>query len=251
MVDIHCHILPGMDDGSQSLDQSIAMIKLASEAGTTDIVATPHANRNYRFDPEAIAAKIQELGEATGHAVNLHSGCDFHLSASNIEDALGHPGKYTINHRGYLLVEFSDFLIPPTTEEILGRLRAAGMAPIITHPERNRLLHERIDQLRTWVDNGAFVQVTAQSFLGRFGRAAKSFSDMLMKNGLIHFVASDGHDTEHRPPVLSEARQYIARSYGEARAQALFVTNPRAVLSGDPIDPLNPEPRKRRWYEFR
>ncbi|MBZ5608257.1 MAG: exopolysaccharide biosynthesis protein [Acidobacteriia bacterium] len=250
MVDIHCHILPGLDDGAKSLEESVAMVKLASAAGTTDIVATPHANHHYNFDPERIAAKIRELQQATNHLVNLHTGCDFHLSATNIDDALSHPAKYTINHRVYLLVEFSDFVIPPSTDEILGRLRAAGMVPIITHPERNRLLHDRADQIATWVENDCRVQVTAQSFLGRFGKAAKTFSDTLMRNGLIHFVASDGHDPERRPPVLSEARQYIAKNYGEARAEALFVTNPRATLTGETIEPFEPQPRKRKWYEL-
>lgn len=227
------------------------MVRMAAGTGTTDIVATPHANARYNFEPEQIARKIAELTEATGHLVQIHSGCDFHLDANNIQDALAHPTKYAINHLSYVLVEFSDFVIPPSTGEILARLRDAGMLPIITHPERNRLLHERADQISSWVDDDCLVQVTAQSFLGRFGKAAKSFADQLMDRALIHFVASDGHDTADRPPVLADAYRYVEKNYGEARAEALFVTNPKATLTGDPIERFFAEPRRRKWFNLR
>jgi protein-tyrosine phosphatase len=250
MVDIHCHILPALDDGAKALEESVAMVKLAAADGTTDIVATPHANYDYPFSPDQIASKIAELTRATGNILNIHSGCDFHLSTENIQDALANPVKYAINQRSYVLVEFSDYAIPPNIGEIFDRMRGAGMQPIITHPERNRLLHDRIDQIGSWVDDSCLVQVTAQSFLGRFGKSAKAFSNLLMNAGLVHFVATDGHDLKHRPPVLSEAYRYVAKNYGEARAQALFITNPKATLTGDPVEQLEPEPRQRKWYQF-
>ncbi len=251
MVDIHCHILPALDDGAKSLEESIGMVRMASVAGTTDIVASPHANARYNFDPELIARKIEELTRATDHVVRIHPGCDFHLDANNIQDALARPTKYTINNLCYVLVEFSDYLIPPSTGEILARLRDAGMIAIITHPERNRLLHERVHEISDWVDDGSLVQVTAQSFFGRFGKAAKGFADLLMERSLIHFVASDGHDTVGRPPVLAEAYSYVETNYGSARAEALFITNPRATLTGEPIEPFVAEPKKRKWYDLR
>ena len=111
MIDIHSHILPGLDDGPESVDESVAMLRIAAEAGTTDIVATPHSNLDYSFDPEQISERIAELSEAAGPAPHIHRGCDFLLSYDNIQDALANPTRYTINHRGYLLVEFSDLLI--------------------------------------------------------------------------------------------------------------------------------------------
>jgi protein-tyrosine phosphatase len=113
MVDIHCHLLHGLDDGAKTLDESIAMVRVALAAGRTDIVATPHANPQFHFDPDLIEQKLSELRRATDHKLRIHSGCDFHLSATNIEDAQAHPTKYAINHRSYVLVEFSDYLIPP------------------------------------------------------------------------------------------------------------------------------------------
>ena len=149
MIDIHSHILPGLDDGSKSLDESVDMLTQASAAGTTDIVASPHANQEYKFDPLVVEQKIGELQAAAGDAPQIHYGCDFHLTLENIEDALRFPGKYSINHRGYLLVEFSDFLIPKTTEEIFARMMNAGLRPIVTHPERNQLLQCRMAELES------------------------------------------------------------------------------------------------------
>ena len=155
MVDIHSHILPGLDDGPKTLEDAVAMLKIAAESGTTDIVATPHANARFTFDSERIDRKIAELQGVSGPVPRIHSGCDFHLTIENIQDALAYRSKYTINHKRYLLVEFSDALIPNTTQEIFDRFQAAGLVPVVTHPERNAVLQNRIDQLGSWVENGA------------------------------------------------------------------------------------------------
>ena len=227
------------------------MVRLAADAGTTDIVATPHANPHYRFEPEVIRAKVTELREATNDLVQLHVGCDFHLSAANIEDALLDPRKYAINHRCYILVEFSEFLIPPSSAEIFRRMREAGTIPIITHPERNQLLQSDPGQIERWVENDCLTQVTAQSLLGRFGKPAKGVADYWIRAGAVHFVASDAHDPNDRTPVLSEAFRYVASTYGSDQAERLFVTNPKATLTGEPLEWFEPEPmRKKKWYQF-
>jgi protein-tyrosine phosphatase len=135
-------------------------------------------------------------------------------------------------------------------------MRAAGMTPIITHPERNQLLHVRLKTIQAWVENECLVQVTAQSFLGRFGKRAKDFAGDLMRRGLVHFVASDAHDSGDRSPSLAEAYRYIASTYGPNQAERLFVENPMVILLGESIEPLDeslePEPplKKRKWYQF-
>jgi protein-tyrosine phosphatase len=252
LVDIHSHILPGLDDGAQTLEISVAMLRLAAESGTTDIVATPHANLEFAFDPDLIDRKIAEVQAAAGPSPRIHRGCDFHLTMENIDDALAHPTKYAINHKCYVLVEFSELLIPRTTQEIFERFQSVGLTPIITHPERNTLLHSRLDQLQAWVENGALVQVTGQSLLGRFGRTARSVAVDLMKRALVHFIASDAHDTAHRPPVLREAYDYVAKTWGASRAETLFVTAPQAVIAGEPLleISLDSSPPKRKWYRL-
>ena len=252
MVDIHSHILSGLDDGARTLEDSVAMLRLAADSGTTDIVATPHANTEFTFDPDLIGLKIAELQEAAGPLPRIHRGCDFHLTLENIQDALADPGKYAINHLSYLLVEFSDLLIPRTTQEIFDRLQRAGLTPIVTHPERNGLLHTRLDQLQSWVENGALVQVTAGSLLGGFGRTAKAIATQLMNRNLVHFIASDAHDTRHRTPVLRDAYEYVAKTWNPSLAKVLFTTAPQAVIEGEEIMLLDPEPTrpKKKWYRL-
>jgi protein-tyrosine phosphatase len=252
MIDIHTHVLPGLDDGPRTLEESVEMLRLAAESATTDLVATPHANLQFQFDPARIEEKLAELRAAGGPSPRIHQGCDFHLYPVNIEDALAHPSKYTINGKRYLLVEFPDVLIAKNTSEVFAGLRGAGMVPIITHPERNFLLHSRMEALESWIATGCLVQVTAQSLLGRFGPEVRAFARHLMEQDLVHFIASDAHDAGDRTPRLDTAFDHVSRRYGKARAQFLFVENPRAVLSGEPLPqfPTAEGRPPRRWYRF-
>jgi protein-tyrosine phosphatase len=252
MVDIHSHVLYGVDDGARTLEESVAMVQIAAANGTTDLVLTPHANLEYRFEPGVIEERLAAIAAASGDVLQLYSGCDFHLSHENITDALAHPTKYTIDHKCYLLVEFSDLLIFNNTLDIFARLLDAGMIPVVTHPERNGLLRQRIDQIAAWVEAGSRVQITGQSLLGTFGGRAREFCEALLDRGLAHFVASDAHDCEHRPPRLNEAYAWLTKKYGEPLAEALFVTNPRAALDGDPLDltPNAPVAEPRKWYQI-
>jgi protein-tyrosine phosphatase len=253
LIDIHSHVLYGLDDGARTIEDSVAMVRMAAEHGTTDLVATPHANPDYKFDLEKVQERMAEVAAASGNVLRLHSGCDFHLSYDNIQDAIAHPRKYTINQHRYLMVEFSDLLIFPTTAEIFSRLQDAGMTPVVTHPERNGLLRQRIDQIAAWVAEGARVQVTAQSLLGEFGRRAAAFSRTLLDRHLVHFLASDAHDCERRTPRLDLAHAWIKDKYGEERAEALCVTNPRATLTGESLEPAEMGPsttERRKWYQL-
>jgi len=251
LIDIHSHVLFGLDDGARALEDSLAMVRMAVEHGTTDLVATPHANLRYRFEPARIAERIAQLREAAGGALRLYTGCDFHLNYENIQDAIDRPRKYTINQQSYLLVEFSELLIFKNTEEIFARLRDAGMTPVITHPERNGLLRQRTDMIAQWVEAGARVQVTAQSLTGGFGRRAQDFCRELLGRRLVHVIASDGHDCERRPPVMDQARAWVVKRYGEALAEALCVTNPGAALSGEAMRLPHAEAESlvRKWYQ--
>ena len=128
----------------------------------------------------------------------------------------------------------------------------AGLTPIVTHPERNALLHTRLDQLQSWVENGALVQVTAGSLLGNFGRAAKNVAHDLMNRNLVHFIASDAHDTRHRTTNLRDAYEYVARTWNPGLAKLLLVTAPQAAIEGEEILLLDPAPTlpKKKWYRL-
>jgi len=251
LIDIHSHVLYGVDDGARTLEESLAMVRMAAESGTTDLVLTPHANSEYPFEPDLVRERLAEIEAGAAGCLRLYSGCDFHLNYDNIQDAIQNPNKYTINQKCYLLVEFSELLVFNNTLDIFGRLLDAGMVPVVTHPERNGLLRQRIDQIAKWVDAGSRVQITAQSLLGRFGNPAKDFCETLLNRGLVHFVASDAHDCEHRPPRLNEAYLWLKKQRGEALAETLCVTNPRATLAGEELDmiPIGTS-ESRKWYQI-
>jgi protein-tyrosine phosphatase len=252
LVDIHSHVIYGVDDGARTLDDSLALVALAAASGTTDLVATPHANPSYPYDRDLLRERLAQISEVSGGAVRLHLGCDFYLSYDNIRDAIANPSKYTINQKKYLLVEFSDLLVFRNTGEIFDRLQEAGMTPIVTHPERNALIRQRLDDLERWVEGGALIQITGQSLLGKFGRQAKDFCGTLLDRRLVHFVASDAHDVEHRPPKLDGAYAWLKKQYAEGLAEALCVTNPAAVLIGEDLELSHPEiaTEPRKWYQI-
>lgn len=248
-VDIHSHVLYGLDDGAETIEQSVAMLELAANGGTTDIVATPHSDFTYHFQPDLVAERIAELNAALDGRIQIHFGCDFHLHFENIRDLLENPSRYTINHQRYLMVEFADEQIVKTTDEVFKRMLDLDITPVITHPERNPLLRRRVADLAKWVRAGCLVQVTAQSFLDRFGKPARRTADELMEQRMVHFIASDAHDTEDRPPVLGKAFAYIADRYGAEPATRLFADNPRATLTGQYLEVEDPAPlKKKRWF---
>jgi protein-tyrosine phosphatase len=247
VVDIHSHILPGIDDGAHTLDEAVAMAQMAAATGTTDIVATPHANDRYVYDESVVDAKLAELRAAAGEVIRIHRGCDFHLTPENIRDALSSPAKYSIAGRGYLLVEFSNHSVPETAGEIFRKMLAAGLRPIVTHPERNPLLRERLELVELWVDQGCFVQVTAVSVLGGFGKPAKEVADRLLRNSLVHFLASDAHDCNHRAPMLDAAWNYVAKEFGERAARGLLKINPIAAITGGKVERIRIDARKK-WF---
>ena len=159
MIDIHHHLLFDLDDGSRSLEMSIAMAEMAVNDGITHVVCTPHASERFQFDPALNQEKLKVLRSAVSKDLTLGLGCDFHLMFENIEDAIANPTKYTINGKNYLLVEFPEYSISPNTAATFYDLRLSGMTPIITHPERNPILQRHPERLAAWIRDGALVQV--------------------------------------------------------------------------------------------
>jgi protein-tyrosine phosphatase len=232
MIDIHSHILPGLDDGSKSWEMTMEMCRLAIQDGITHIVATPHADDNYAFRPDRVCDLVSELNNKLGGQLAISGGCDFHLTFENIEDAIAHPQRYTIASKQYLLVELSEYGIPPQLVDSFRRIRATGIIPIITHPERNSILQRRPERVLEWVDAGCLVQVTASAITGLWGNAARRIAIWLLENDAVHALASDAHDDRYRKPLLSEARDAVARHFGADLALELVRDNPEAILNG-------------------
>ncbi|MGH9773864.1 MAG: tyrosine-protein phosphatase [Candidatus Acidiferrales bacterium] len=262
MIDIHCHILHGLDDGPDSLDLSVEMAQMAIEEGITHIIATPHANDRYVFDPDLIEERRQELQSRMGDKITIATGCDFHLSFENLRSIRTELTRFTLNQKRYLLVEFADYAIPPGVEQTLHELQLSGLRPIITHPERNPLIRAQQDRLLRWMRLGCYVQITASSFTGRFGPPARECAERWLDMDIVHFIATDAHNVTSRPPRFGEAWAKVAERRGEEVARALFEENPRAALESRILpyapDPPDPEPdardaalpprRKRFWF---
>ena len=251
MVDIHSHVLWGMDDGSPTPEVSLEMLRMAAASGTTDIVGTPHSNGEFTFQPELITERIEYLRQHTNGIPRIHRGCDFHLSFDNVVSALENPKKYSINGGRYLLVEFSDFNIAPSMDNILDQLLGVDLIPIITHPERNPILRKEVEKIYKWVNMGCLVQVTAGSVLGGFGKSAQATARKLLSKGVVHVIASDAHDPVHRHPRLDEAFDLITADYGDETADLLFNGNPTRVIRGEYIsDAPLPVSEPKKWWQF-
>jgi protein-tyrosine phosphatase len=241
-----------MDDGAPSADVSLEMLRMAAKAGTTDIVATPHSNAEFEYQPELIAERIGELTAQTGGTPRIHRGCDLHLSYDNVMGALENPAKYSINGGRYLLVECSDLHIAGSMDKVLDQLLGADLVPIVTHPERNPILRKETAKLEAWVELGCLVQVTALSVLGGFGKKAAENAHQLLAKGMVHVIASDAHDPVHRHPRLDEGFAAISGRYGEETARLLFIDNPARIIDGQFIpDGRIPVAEPRKWWQFR
>jgi protein-tyrosine phosphatase len=241
MIDIHHHLLFGLDDGSPDIDTSAAMVEMAADDGITHIVCTPHANDRFHFDPDVNSERLDALRHRVNGRITLGLGCDFHLSYDNIEDALKNPTKYAINQKNYLLVEFADLMIPNSITETFYEMMIAGMRPIITHPERNFTIQRHPERMIPWLREGCLVQVTASSLTGRFGRTAQSLAFDFLDKNWVHFLATDAHNLTSRPPVMSEAYKVIEDKYGKVTAERICVENPAAAFHGTEF-PAQPEP---------
>lgn len=238
MVDIHHHLLPGLDDGSPDLAISLDMARMAVADGITHVVCTPHASDHWTYDPPRVAAKIDELRSALAEEnipLTIGTGCDFHFSLDNVEDAHSNLTKYTINGHRYLLVELPDVILRGGTRETLHNLRVSGLTPILTHPERNLTLQKSTTRLASWIRDGLLVQVTAGSVLGKMGKEAERMAHQLLADRWVHILATDAHNTTSRPPQMRKAFDLIAKRYGADYAEALCTRNPTAVFEGKPL----------------
>jgi len=250
MVDIHCHVLPGIDDGSPDLETSVAMCKAAAADGVTHIVGTPHLSDEFEYDFERNLRLRDQVQAAAGPKPKLLTGCDFHLNEINLELLALDPSHYTINQKNYLLVENSNYSLPPNIEQMFFSLRCKGIIPVLTHPERNPLWREDPDLLRRVGNQGTIVQVTAGALSGRFGRSSQKFALEWLHAGYVHVIASDAHNINSRPLRLKEAYDLVVKETNTDTADILFKHNPRAIIEGGETMRPAPPIKKRRWFGF-
>ncbi len=208
---------------------------MAVRDGITHVVATPHCDGHYEYDREHFTDMLATLSEVSNGKLTFSIGCDFHLSPRNLADVMIDPQRFAIGDTQYLLVEFDHHGIPSNAEEQLMSIISRGMVPIVTHPERNAYLMKNLDTVQRYIEAGCLVQVTANALTGFWGPKSKKAAEKLLQKNAIHIIASDAHDLELRPPVLSEARTRIATLAGADVAEALFDHNPAAVVAGQSV----------------
>jgi len=245
MIDLHCHILPNVDDGSQSLEESLEMAERAVEDGIQAMVATPHTlngvNTNGVEEVLSGVAALQETLTANHLDLKLHPGADIHLCTDMVQRIRSREAC-TIDDAGkYILLELPSQMIPNGVKDEIFALKLNGITPIITHPERNTMVQHDPDILYELVQMGALAQVTAMSLTGDFGEFIGRISATLLRYRLVHIIASDAHSAKDRPPVLSGAVERAVEILKDYKAAEHMVTSvPAAILSGRTPDVQEP-----------
>jgi protein-tyrosine phosphatase len=269
MIDLHSHILPNLDDGPRTIEDSIQMCRISYQDGIRTIVATPHILPGiYKNDRSTILTKLQQLNNAlmkfgvqssefvvknsdsmtpqlndpmTGF--KLLPGADVHFT-SDILQRYEKEEIVTVNDQGrYLMVEFAFQGIPYQAEEVLFQLLAKGIIPIISHPERNMEIGQRPKRYYEMIRMGCLGQATAMSLTGGFGPGVKRIAEKLLSKRLIHIIASDAHSTDGRPPILSAGVKAAEKIVGKEEARKMVTEYPEAVIEGrrpnipEPISP--------------
>jgi protein-tyrosine phosphatase len=245
LIDLHCHLLPGVDDGAKTVDISLEMARIAAADGVTTIACTPHILPGvYNNSGPGIRAAVVRLQEAIDQAaipIRLVAGADVHV-APDLATQLQDGQALTLNNSRYLLLEPPHHVLPPRLEDYIFGLQAAGYVPIITHPERLSWVEGHYDLVKRLVYKGNLMQLTAGSLTGRFGRRPRHLAERMLDDGLCHLLASDGHNTDQRAPRISDARELIARRLGEGEATNLVLSRPQAILDDLAPSQLPPLP---------
>jgi protein-tyrosine phosphatase len=233
VIDLHCHMLPGIDDGSPDLAMSLAMAEMAVADGITVTACTPHILPGvYANTGAALAQAVEALTQALNEAdipLAVTTGADVHVAPNLLGDI--RAGKVlTLGGSRYLLLEPPHHVLPPRLEDLAFGLAAGGIVPIVTHPERLKWIETHYELVQRMAARGILMQVTAGSILGKFGSRARYWAERMLDEGIVDILASDAHDVMRRPPLLSEARDAVAKRHGHETANRLVVTNPLYIL---------------------
>lgn len=243
MLDLHCHILPGIDDGAIDLPMALAMARIAAADGITTIACTPHIYPgmydNTATGIRAAIATFQAELDGQGIALQLVEGADVHLDPALVEGVRG--GRIpTLAGSRYLLLEPPHHVAPPRFEEAVFELMTAGYVPVITHPERLTWVNTHYDLFTRLSSRGAWMQITAGALTGRFGRRVQYWGERFVGEGHAMLLATDAHHPERRPPLLAEARDAAATLVGAEEATHLVLTRPQGIVANAAPDTLPP-----------
>ncbi len=234
MIDIHCHILPNMDDGPQNIDESVEMASIASGDGIEKIIATPHVTDN-KYSSDDIADRVDQFNHLLRQKsipVQIYPGAEVAISLDPEK-----LSEYTINHTSYILIEFPHDHLPSYAGKMIDWLCAKKLKPIIAHPERNYSIIRSPEVLLGIINSNVYIQITAASLTGDFGRDIQYCAHFFLDSGNVDIIASDAHSTKFRPPQLSAATKLATKRLGTKASLRLVYDNPAAILKGEKIHP--------------
>ena len=241
MIDLHSHILPGIDDGAADVSVSLAMARMFVADGVTDLACTPHILPGlYRNAGPQIRVAVQNLQvelDQAGIPLRLTTGADVHM-VPDLVAGLRSGRLLSLADTRYVLVEPPHHVPPQKFEEFFFNILMSGYVPILTHPERLTWVGSHYAAIERMAQSGVWMQITAGSLTGAFGRNAQNLAERMLKDGCVHILATDAHDTVRRPPALSRGRDLAAKFVGTVEAEHLVVTRPRGILDNAPVSSL-------------
>ena len=245
MIDLHNHILPGLDDGASDTSVSMAMAKAFVADGVTVVACTPHIlpglYHNTGPHIRQCVAELQVVLDQAGVPLRLVTGADNHI-VGDFVSALGEGRLLTLADTRYVLVEPPHHVAPARMEEFFFSVLMAGYVPILTHPERLSWIKNQYEMVRRLHQAGVWMQITCGSLLGAFGKEPKYWGERMLDEGRVHILASDAHDVSRRPPCMGSARVLAAKRLGEQEARNLVEIRPNGVLANEAPTSLPPIP---------
>ncbi len=236
MIDLHCHILPGIDDGPSEISDSLEMCRMAADDGIGILAATPHFNPGlYEPSSETVLSLINELNTLVndeGIDIKIIPGADVSVTPE-LETHLKTIEHLSINRgKKYFLAELPHSSAPDGWDKYLNSFINKGFTPILTHPERNTWLNRHPKSLYAYTKGGGLIQITAMSITGEFGEDAQKLSFKLLEDDMVHVIASDGHSPKRRPPLISKSVKWASNIVGSEKAIELVTTIPSAIVEG-------------------
>jgi protein-tyrosine phosphatase len=234
-VDIHCHLLPGIDDGASTWEESLAMARAAADDGIATIVATPHQlgahAANQGREIRARTERLQTFLDQRGIPLEVLPGADVRIEPELIAKIRSGEVLTLADQGRHVLLELPHEVYLPLNR-LLADLAAAGLSGILSHPERNHGILAQPSVVQSLVQAGCLIQITAESLTGGFGSRVRALGESLVKQGLVHFVSTDAHGPRQRPPLLSRAYRRVAEIAGQSLAEEVFCANPACVAAG-------------------
>ncbi len=236
MIDIHSHILPGVDDGADCTETSCKMLQIAADNGITHIILTPHNKPSHHNVSSAHMAeymeRLQRAAQKRQVVMKLYAGNELYYRDGIVEE-LEAGEAMTLAGSRYVLVEFSPMAEYDYIRNGIYTLQSHGYRTILAHAERYRTVCQGTDQVEDLINMGCYIQMNAGSIMGRYGFAAKQFTRKLLKNNLVQFIATDAHDTDKRSPRIADCVGYVEKKLGVECAKKLFYDNPMCILQDE------------------